>query len=310
MQHARPIPADAPADAPGTLARMPGWVTRGGGGPPDDAAFRSGAALAVLHPVLGAPEIPQGLLRDRLALAAAEAGAARAGRPERARALRDAVHLLRPGDAPGPAGAVFALWRRAVRVPLRPGLSGLAGLRPLLPEAVVAAMPDAAGQGAVARAAAVLAAGLAARPREADAALILADATLARALGWPHPVPLLAAGLKRRDLARTGADLQHACHRAALSGAVAAHRTALELARRAAHLHAVAPRLRARGAAAAVALFLAEDALAPGLALSPLVRGSRVPMSDRAARRLCDRLVALGALRELTGRPEFRLYGL
>ncbi|TCP39548.1 DUF1403 family protein [Rhodovulum marinum] len=304
MQHARPTPARDPESLP----RMPAWVTRGGGQSAEDVAFRSGAALATLDLVAGSAEIPLGLLRDRLALAAAEACVARAGRPERARDLRDAVHLLRPGGAPGPAGAVFALWRRAVRVPLCPGL---AGLRRLVPEAAGAAMSaDAAGQGAVTGAAAVLAAVLPARPQEEDAALILADATLAHALGWPHMLPLLATGLKRRDLALTGADLHRACHRAALSGAVVAHRTALDLARRAAHLRAVAPRLRAKGAAAAVALFLAEDALAPGLALSPVVRGSRVSMSDRAARRLCDRLVALGALRELTGRPEFRLYGL
>jgi hypothetical protein len=33
-------------------------------------------------------------------------------------------------------------------------------------------------------------------------------------------------------------------------------------------------------------------------------------MSDRAARRLCDRLVGLGVIRELSGRDTFRLYGL
>jgi hypothetical protein len=33
-------------------------------------------------------------------------------------------------------------------------------------------------------------------------------------------------------------------------------------------------------------------------------------MSDRAARRLCDRLVSLGVLREMTGRESFRLYGV
>ena len=44
-----------------------------------------------------------------------------------------------------------------------------------------------------------------------------------------------------------------------------------------------------------------RDALAPG---------ALAFMSDRAARRLCDRLVALGAVRELTGRDTFRLYGV
>jgi Protein of unknown function (DUF1403) len=34
------------------------------------------------------------------------------------------------------------------------------------------------------------------------------------------------------------------------------------------------------------------------------------PISERGARRLFDRLAALGAIRELTGRATFRLYGL
>ena len=64
----------------------------------------------------------------------------------------------------------------------------------------------------------------------------------------------------------------------------------------------VAPKLRARGSNEAVALFLSRDAAAP-TALTSL-------RSDRAARRFCDRLVELGAVRELTGRETFRLYGV
>jgi hypothetical protein len=64
---------------------------------------------------------------------------------------------------------------------------------------------------------------------------------------------------------------------------------------------AVAPKLRAKGAERAVEMFLAQDALAPGALLF---------MSDRAARRPCERQVELGAVREVTGRETFRLYGL
>ena len=81
---------------------------------------------------------------------------------------------------------------------------------------------------------------------------------------------------------------------------VEAVRLAADLARRAAHLKAVAPKLRAKGAGEAVEMFLTRDAMAP----------SALPLPDRAARRLCDRLVDLGAVRELTGRDTFRLYGV
>ena len=81
-----------------SLPRMPSWVTSARPETPEDVAFLSGAALNHLHLVLGRVEVPQALLRDRLALRAAEACVAFSGRPERAGELRDAVHLLRPGD--------------------------------------------------------------------------------------------------------------------------------------------------------------------------------------------------------------------
>jgi len=59
-----------------------------------------------------------------------------------------------------------------------------------------------------------------------------------------------------------------------------------------------------------VTLFLTEDAVAPALMLSPRIQGTSIAMTDRAARRFCDRLVELGVARELTGRSTFRLYGI
>ena len=79
-----------------TLPRMPTWVTSARAETLEDVAFLSGAALSHLRVVLGYEEVPQALLRDRLALRAAEACVAFSGRQERAADLRDAVHLLRP----------------------------------------------------------------------------------------------------------------------------------------------------------------------------------------------------------------------
>ncbi|MDQ2095976.1 DUF1403 family protein, partial [Rhodalgimonas zhirmunskyi] len=130
--------------------------------------------------------------------------------------------------------------------------------------------------------------------------LLLADAALARALGWRHLLPLLAIGMKQRDLRKRGDDLRLACHHALSASALDAVRLAADLARRGARLQEVAPKLRAKGASGAIDMFLTRDAIAP----------AALPLPDRAARRLCDRLVALGAVRELTGRDSFRLYGV
>src|ERR1700722_9116846 len=64
------------------------------------------------------------------------------------------------------------------------------------------------------------------------------------------------------------------------------------------------PLLRAKPALKIVALLLGEDCVSPAEA------ARQAPMTDRAARRLFDRLLALGAAREFSGRPTFRLYGL
>lgn len=279
---------------------MPSWVTCARAETPEDVAFLSGGALAHLHLVLGLDDVPQTLLRQRLALRAAEACVTLSGRPERTGELRDAVQFLQVGDQPGPAGEIYLSWRRAGERPV--SVKALHRALPGLEPAQIATWLD-MGQGApVPQVAAVLQAVLSDRPRDYTSALLLADAALAQALGWSHVVPLLALGLKRRDLRKDGDEFRPALHGAFATAATEAVREASELARRTARLWEVAPKLRAKGAEEAVALFLARDAVAPAALFSL--------RSNRAARRFCDRLVELGAVRELTGRDTFRLYGV
>lgn len=288
------------SDTPDTLPLMPPWVTSMRAETPEDVAFLSGAALSHLHLVLGRPNVPQALLRQRLALRAAEACVTHSGRVERAGDLRDAVAFVKAGDSPGPAGEIYQSWQRAAARPV--AVSALQRALPQVDAAQIAVWLDASPAAPIARAALVLEAVLMDVPRADAAALILADATLAQSLGWDHMLPVFAAYLKRADLRLRGDDLRLSCHRAVTASAVEAVRLARDLSRRAAHLRAVAPKLRAKGADAAVDLFLKQDAVA-ATDLTSL-------RSDRAARRFCDRLVELGAARELTGRDTFRLYGL
>ena len=282
---------------------MPPWVTSQRGQALEDVSFLSGATLAHLHLVLEHESVPKPLLRGRLALGAAEACVTFSGRPERAGDLRDEVALLRAGDRAGPAGQVYLAWKLAVE--RKVSVSSLhRALSQFEPEQITVWLNrDDMGQGGpIGRAALVLEAVLKDVPRSEAAGLILADAALAQAFGWEHVVPLLAKGLSRRDLRKTGDELRLACHRALASSAVEAVRLAQDLARRTARLRAVAPKLRAKGSDAAVEMFLTQDAVAPTVLTSL--------NSDRAARRFCDRLVELGVARELTGRDTFRLYGV
>lgn len=282
-----------------------------------ETAATDGAALATLDVVLRDPigTLPSALLRDRMALNAAVACLKLENRHETPSGLRDAVCLARSGDALGPAGEMFVAWRKLARVNLSAG-----GWKDQLGKVLLASVADEAmsqlgslSGTPVGQASQILAVLLGQFPREEAAALMLADVALARAIGWGQPVPLLAAHIARRDIraiADGGGDPSLCVNRAMVAACDSAIRMAAELDRRIAKLRTVAPKLRAKGSDKALALFLAHDAVSPSGMLSPLIQGTSFPMTDRAARRLCDRLVELGVVRELTGRPTFRLYGV
>ena len=148
-------------------------------------------------------------------------------------------------------------------------------------------------------------------PREEAIALLLADIVLARALGWKQIIPLMAGHVKRKPLQEFDDEqLSLVCHRAIVKSAQETIRLSHDLARRAERLTQVEPKLRSKGSSHVVELFLSEDAISPSSMLSPKIKGTNLSMTDRSARRICDRLVSLGAVRELTGRPTFRLYGV
>ena len=144
-------------------------------------------------------------------------------------------------------------------------------------------------------------------------ALWVFDLVLAIRLRWPRPVPLIAAKILDPSLRSPKAEgrprpgdpaWSNTATRAIALAAASALDLAADLSRRSEALLAVAPKLRAKPASKIVDLLLAEDCVSPAEA------ARQAPMTDRAARRLFDRLATLGAARELTGRPTFRLYGL
>jgi len=258
--------------------------------------------------------LPGALLRDRMALQAAVACLKLENRRETASDIRDAVCLARAGEALGPAGEMFSMWRSLAKTNLKvPRWRDQVTL--LLPDQVAEAAPKLGPpEGSpVTLAAQVLVGILQQFPQQEAAALMLGDVVLARAVGWDRPMPLLAAHLPRKDiraLATGEGDLVRCVHRAMIAACDTAIRSATDISRRAAKLNAIAPKLRSKGAAHALALFQSHDAVSPSGMLSPIVQGTSFAMTDRSARRLCDRLVELGVVRELTGRVTFRLYGL
>ena len=303
-------------------AAIPAWARAGGRAGQGDPLFFAGAGLALLDAALRADPPAAGALRARLALksAAASAKILRVNADEAA--LRDLSFAV--GDPLGPAANLLTIWRDCAGRPpsLDPARIGDAAARLDLavdPSGLAASLKACAGEGdpvsAAAKAAtAAFSAVPDARAAEAEIlALSVFDTVLAIRLRWPRPVPLIATKLLDPTLRSPGAGRRpspgHPAWPNAAAGAIAfAAASAVDLAahlsRRSEILLAVAPKLRSKPAAKIVDLLLAEDCLSPAEA----ARQAR--MTDRAARRLFDRLVLLGAVRELTGRPAFRLYGL
>ncbi|TIN70898.1 MAG: DUF1403 family protein [Mesorhizobium sp.] len=335
-------PAGTPPTVP--MAAVPAWLRRAipdaqslvgkdaGLNALEDVALTAGAAIGALDAVVRRQERWAGAWRQRLALSAAAVTARQAGRVEDEGALRDSFVLARPSDilsgstTLGPAGLLLLAWRRLAA---RPGDELLTekNLAAVLEEfgyapndEVVSNLADdlrqlAAGAGMVA----TLTGTFMAAEHHGFARAVgawLADAVLAQRMGWAHTVPLLgaesalgtSARLRRSAAISVATSIETDPERA--KGLLAAQaRAALraidlsaELERRADRLLAVVPKLRAKAADLVVGKLLSNDAIVA----SEQIAG----MSDRGLRRLFDRLVELGAVRELSGRPAFRIYGL
>lgn len=286
-----------------------------------EAAFCAGAALQTLDQLVRSEPAWAGAWRHRLALKCAASACRQAGRSEDEAPLRDAWLLRKADEDPGPAGNILWAFRQmAVRAPAI-DVASLAvvveklGLRW---DEGFAALPDAVddlvrnGPAAPFAVAAVMRRVTQTAPSAERLAWWLGDLTLAAKLQWPRPVPLLMSQFfspafrsddgRGRRIGPDDDGFARALCLALAQASADACRLAGEVFRRAERLQSVAPRLRAKGASDVVRRLLDDDAVPGTLVTSKLSRF--------AARRLFERLETLDAVRELSGRSSFRLYGL
>ena len=302
---------------------IPAWARASGRAGEGHPLFAAGAGLALLDAFLRTNPPAAGALRGRLALQSAGACAKILRLNAAEGALRDLRFAI--GEDASPAARLLRLWRELPGRPpaLDSGRLATAAERLDLalpdPNGVASRLKACAGEGDPVSAASTAAAAMLSAFPDAPAAEaeILAlwafDLVLAIRLRWPRPVPLIATKVLDPSLRSDGGgrrsrpgepDWPHAAAGAIALATASALDLAADLARRSKTLMAVAPKLRSKPAAKIVDLLLSQDCVSPAEA------ARQAPMTDRAARRLFDRLVALGAARELTGRPAFRLYGL
>lgn len=309
------------ADPP-PVPKVPVWARPRGLALHDaDAAYLAGAALNSLDNLVRQDLSWAGVWRQRLALQNAAAAVNLVGRREDESALRDTHYLRAADDDPGPAGHILMAWRRLAS---RTSRCDEEILRPVAEQhfalhwddALTEVLANAEAMVVSSRPAPVLAAEIAAAVYRArpDAELLgfwLADMLLAQKFKWPIPVPLLMgqvvspvfkSGENRKRIRPGGEGWGRAVFLAYATAAAEACELGADLAQRAGRLAGVSPKLRAKGSGDVIKLLLSDDAV-PG-------SWSSSKLSARGARRLFDRLGELGAVRELSGRPTFRLYGL
>jgi len=302
---------------------IPSWARASGRAGQGGPLFAAGASLALFDAHLRRDPPFAGALRSRLALTSAAASAKILRLNADEAALRDLRFAA--GDPLAPAATLLSLWRDLADRPptIDPGRIGDAAARLDLALDNAAALADSlrehmrAGDpvSAAAKAAALAFCAFpdASAPLSEILALWVFDTALAIRLRWPRPVPLIATKILDPSLRSPGGGRRprpgdRAWPNTAAGAIALAAASAIDLAadldRRAELLIAVAPKLRSKPAQRIVDLLLSQDCVSPAGA------ARHAPMTDRAARRLFDRLVLLGAAREFSGRPTFRLYSL
>ncbi|WP_377297163.1 DUF1403 family protein [Rhizobium sp. SGZ-381] len=315
------IPARPSRQPDQPVFQVPAWATRRAAVESDaEAAFLAGGALLALDRVMRADYPWAGAWRQRQALKCGVAAVRLSGRREEEAQLRDAWVLRRPGDDAGPSGNMYGAWKRLAARPLfleaetLKGLVGLLDLRWLDELEAVPHWCEAAARETASPPHAM--AQIVSRIMALGAAYELlawwvADQLLKEMMGWPVALPLMMAQRQsayfraERSQKRLSPDADGFTRALTLSladAAIDAVRFAGDIDRRAQRLMDVVPKLRAKGAGDAIDLLLSEDAVSGSLATAKLSRF--------ASRRLFERLLEFGAIRELSGRPNSRVFGL